>query len=281
VVTDTAGTGNLRLDVINSNFSANSSAGIASNANGGNLQTNITGNTIVEGAGNQFRALSGGTTSTGNFFFNVDNNTLTSNNGGAGVGPSVIAYANIGSGNLNGTINNNIITNNTPTGVTSVSGISAINNGSGSSFVAITGNTINVNDGFGLIANTQGTISGSGHFTITNNNVPVSGTDIINTAISLENSSTAGTECVNISGNTVSTAPVSNVDIVINNSAAGVFQVQQTAVASPAPFDFLPNNQQVEVDIQNAQTSAPGGSIVNPFSAGGFGPGTCTQPTLP
>ena len=294
-VTDTGGTGNFRLDVTSTNFSGNTATGIATNANGGNLQTNITNNMILHGAGNQFRGVDGAATSTGNLFFTVTGNTMTANNGGAGVGPSVIAYANIGSGNMNGTIGGagaltNSLTNNTPAvgqvGGTAVSGVSVINNGAGSSFVTLNNNSITVADGFGIIANTQGTNSGSGHFHLLNNTVNVtSAVDAANTAITLNNSSSSGTECVNISNNSLSTnGPFTQADILIeNNSASSTFQAQQTAMRTTSPYDIFVNNQQVEIDIQNAQTSAPGGTIINPFTnpAASFTPGTCTTPTSP
>ena len=287
-ITDTGGTGNLRLDVTGSSFSANASVGIATNSNGGDLQTNITGNMILHGAGTQFRGLSGGATSTGDLFFTVTGNTITANNGGAGTGPSGIAYANIGTGNMNGTIGGagaltNNITNNTPTGVTSVSGVSLINNGGGSSFIVLNNNTITVNDGFGVIANTQGANSGSGDFHILGNFVTVAGADFVNTAISANNSSSGGTQCLNISSNTLSTNPGGNVDILLETGATTTFQVQQATGTTTGPWNFTSNDPGVELDVNNAQVSAPGGTIVNPFTptAASFTSGTCTNPSSP
>lgn len=286
-VTDNAGTGNFRLDVTNSNFSANVATGIATNANGGNLQTNITGNTIVHGAGNQFRGVDGGATSTGNLFFTVTGNTITANNGGGGTGPAVIAYANTGTGNVNGTIGGagalaNTVTNNTAAG-TSVAGVSLTNEGAGSSFVTLNNNTITVADGFGIIANVQGTNTGAGHFHVLGNTVSVSpGTNIANTAVSPRNLSSAGTECLNISANTVTTNPGTNFDIVLTHStAAGAFQVQQTNVTTTdASLDGLANTQPVELHIQAAQTV--GNDVAaNPNGLGDYTPGTCTTPASP
>ena len=201
--------------------------------------------------------------------------------------PSGIAYANIGSGNMNGTIGGagaltNSITNNTPVGVTNVSGVSIINNGAGSSFVTVENNTIAVGDGFGIIANTQGNNSGTSDFHLLDNSVSVGGTSFVDTGISADNNSPgSAAACLNISGNSLATSPSGNADIVLANLAGLTFQVEQTAGTTNPPYDFTVNNQLVETDVQNAQTSAPGGTIVNPFATGSFTPGTCTSPSSP
>ena len=286
-VTDTSGTGNFRLDVTGSNFSGNAATGIATNANGGDLQTNITSNMILHGAGTQFRGVDGQATSTGDLFFTVTGNTITANNGNTGVGPAVIAYANNGTGTMNGTIGGagaltNTLTNNTALG-TPVAGVSLINNGNGSSFVTLNNNTITVPDGFGVIANVQGTNTGAGHFHVLGNTVSVTpGVDIANTAISATNSSSAGTECLNISANTVTTTPAGNFDIGLAHTfAPGAFQVQQTTgTTTAASLDLLPNTQLVETEISAAQTGANDVAGL-PFNSGDFTQGTCTAPTNP
>ena len=271
-------------------MSSNTAVGIATNANGGNLQANITNNTIVHGAGSQFRATSGGATSNGHLFFTITGNAMTANNGTAGTGPAVMAYANFDTAIMDGIIGGagalaNSLTNNTPGvggGGTAVAGVSLTNEGNGSSFVRVENNTITVNDGFGIIANVQGTNTGAGHFHLVDNTVSVvTSTDVANTAVSPANSSSAGTECLNISGNALTTNPGTNFDIVLTNeNVAGTFQVQQTAVTTNPPYDGVADNQTVESDISSAQTS--GNTIINPvLSLGSFTSGTCTAPSSP
>lgn len=278
--------GNMRLDVTGSTFTNNASVGIAANANGGIVQANITGgNSLTPGAGTQFRGISGGATSFGQLFFNIDGNTITQN-GSAGTGPSAIAFAAFDTATMNGTIANNTISSTTPesgAGGTAVSGISVTNEGSGTNAVAITGNTITINDGFGVIGNAQGSGTGSFGVTVANNTVNVNGSGFTNTALSFTNSGTVGqTLCIAVTGNTLTTSPGANVDIVIDRAALGTFQVQGLGAPDNTAPDFNPDNQAVETFLTNAQANS--GAVdtqINPFSSSGFSTGTCTVPVSP
>ncbi|MEM8696685.1 MAG: inverse autotransporter beta domain-containing protein [Pseudomonadota bacterium] len=273
--------GNMRLNVTGSTFTNNAAVGIATNANDGIVQASITGgNSLTPGAGTQFRGISGGATSTGQLFFNVDGNTITQN-GSAGSGPSAIAYAAFDNATVNGTIADNTISSTTPgsgAGGTAVSGISVINEGSGTSAVLIEDNAISITDGFGIIANAQGGGTGSFGVTVRDNTVTVSGPDAANTALSFTNSGTAGqTICIAVTGNTLNTTPGANADILLSKSASGTFQVQGLAAADNTAPDFNADSQAVEIFLSGLQTNSVD-TLVSPFGTAGYAPGTCGTP---
>lgn len=284
ILATTASNANLRLDVLNSFFTNNSATGIATNANGGILQTNISGNSLVPGAGQQFRGVAGGATGSGQLFFNITDNTITQR-GSAGTGPAAIAYAAFDTATINGTIGGTGAANTISSVETGspVLGISVTNEGSGASAVRIDNNGITVPDGFGIIANAQGSGAGLFSVTITNNNISVTGTDVANTAVSAANSGTAGqTLCLNTEDNILSTAPAGNGDTVIANSASGTYRVQGLMATVNEAADFLPDTQTVEILITGRQTSSPGGTFINPFSGSTtFNPATCGLPATP
>lgn len=288
-ISDTGGTGNMRLNVQSSMFENNTAVGIATNANGGSVQSNITlSNQLIPGAGGgQFRGISGGATSNGQLFFNIDGNPLIEQRGSAGTGPACIAFAAFDTSTLNGTISNNILTSSTPgsgSGGTAVFGISVTNEGSGVCAVSIEDTTITLTDGFGINGAAQGSM-GTGTFgvSVTDNSVTLSGNDVANTALTFNNSaSSAQNLCINARDNTLSTSPAPNGDIVISNSAAGTFQVQGLGGPVNEAADFMADNQTVEILLSGLQTSAPGGTFINPLSASTmFSPSTCSAPAIP
>jgi trimeric autotransporter adhesin len=283
------GSGNLALTITGSTFDDNASSGIATNANAGILQATIGGggaglaNDIGVASGTQNNGVSGGATTTGRLILDVIGNTITTNDDGLGAGG--VGVASFDNAQITVTIQSNTITSLTPAvggpGGTAVGGISVINEGSGSNTVLIDNNTITIVDGFGIIANAQGGGTGDIDFTITNNDISVTGVDIVNTSISVENTGSGGQSlCLNITGNTLATAPASNADVVLNNTNAGnVFQVQGLAATDSASPDLSPNSQPVEILINGNQTSSPSGTIVNPIeSVGSFTVGTCSTP---
>ncbi len=277
-VSEAGGTGNMRLDVSDSTFINNASVGIAANANGGDVDLNVTGSSLTPGVGAQFRGISGGAATTGDLTFDISDGNVIEQRGAAGTGPSAIAFVAFDNGSMNGTIGTsglggNTIFSSTPgsgSGGTAVSGISVINEGGGINAVTIENNDIDIVDGFGIIGNVQGS-TGIGIFrlTVTDNLVTVAGPDVANTAMSFANSSTsvAGqTLGIDVSGNVLSTAPAGNVDIALFNEAGQTFQVQGLPGVVNQAADFLPNNQDVEILLTGQQTAVSVGTQINPFS---------------
>ncbi|MEM6620716.1 MAG: inverse autotransporter beta domain-containing protein [Pseudomonadota bacterium] len=294
-IASSGGTANMSLVVTGSQFVNNAAAGIATNADAGDVQFRLTGSQIIEGAGGQMnKALSGGTTNNGDLYFTILGNTLSAFENTPGVGPAVIAYANIGTGTVQGQIGGNgsgegntisYADNNT-----NVAGIELRNNGNGGSMtVEILNNQITVVDGFGIIAALQGSNGAStANFQIQGNTIEVSSTDgAANTAIDLVNTSaSSGLLCVDVSGNTLTTNGLfpPQGDILLSNSGTGTFQVVQsttnTAVGGSA--DFSPNTEQVEKDIQLAQLDSVNVQVfINPLTNFGnyTAVGACTSPT--
>lgn len=294
-IASSGGTANMSLVVTGSQFVNNRAAGIATNADAGDVQFRLTGTQIIEGAGGQMnKALSGGTTNGGDLFFTIQGNTLSAFENTPGVGPAVIAYANLGTGTVQGQIGGNgsgegntisYADNNT-----NVAGVELRNNGNGGTMsVQILNNQITVAEGFGIIGAVQGSNGAStANFQIRGNTIQVTdAAGSANTAIDLQNvSSSSGLLCVDVSGNSLTTngpfAPQG--DILISNSPFGVFQVVQSTTNSlvGVAADFLPNTEQVEQDLQGAQLDSVNVQVfINPVqNAGNYtAVGACTLPT--
>ena len=202
----------------------------------------------------------------GEVAFNVTGNTFhRSNNGGY-----LSRFQTSSGGSLQGTISGNTMS--------SSATVNAIYIGvaSGNNALTIQNNTITLSNGAGIAAQLDGSTARL-DLAILGNTISANSGN----SVQVENlGSGSATVCVNIANNTFTTTPSDYFDIVIANTAT--FHVQGLGATDATAPDFDPNSQPVETYLSGQQTSAPSGTIVNPYtSTQPFTAGTCNLPTGP